>query len=259
MILCTALAAALATATPGSVIAVTGTCPATTIAPATFKPAVTIDARAARFAGTLTLDHVSGLAINGGTYGPIAYKAGSAITILASSFVTVQHARIADVDRGIKIGPGSFDVLIARNRFDRMRVDGVDITARRVTVDRNVFTGSTQSGLEHPDCIQGWSRPDAIVADVTVTNNSCTGHTQGISFFNHIRAGIDDGGFDRITIRGNAVNVTESNGIGVADCRDCIVEGNTLPMTDRHINRITVWRPVRWTPGVNAAAVGIMP
>jgi len=51
---------------------------------------------------------------------------------------------------------------------------------------------------------------------------------QGISFFNHVRGGISDGGFDRVTVRRNRVTVTFNQGIAMYQCRDCVLEANAV-------------------------------
>jgi hypothetical protein len=75
---------------------------------------------------------------------------------------------------------------------------------------------------EHPDCIQLWSRPTSQpTSDIVIRHNSVVGNTQGISVFDHA-----EGGFDRITIEDNDVNVSYPPGITLNNSRDSIVRRN---------------------------------
>lgn len=65
-----------------------------------------------------------------------------------------------------------------------------------------------------------------------VENNDIDGVMQGVFFGNHVRNGVDDGGFDRVIIRNNRVRVDHPNGIVLANGRNSVVTGNhvsTLP------------------------------
>jgi hypothetical protein len=78
-----------------------------------------------------------------------------------------------------------------------------------------------------------WSRPTAPpVADVIIRRNRIEGDTQGIGLHNHVRDGVDDGGFDRILIEDNIINVSRTNAIDLANGRESIIRNNkvtTLP------------------------------
>jgi hypothetical protein len=82
---------------------------------------------------------------------------------------------------------------------------------------------------EHPDCVQLWSRPDAPpTSDIVIRFNRAYGPTQGFSGFNHVRNGVDDGGFDRITIEGNAVDGAFPQAISLMSGRDSAVRNNRV-------------------------------
>jgi hypothetical protein len=73
----------------------------------------------------------------------------------------------------------------------------------RGRIEGNVCDAFRPLNGEHPDCVQLWSRPDAApTSDIVIRGNRAYGPTQGFSGFNHVRNGVDDGGFDRITDRG---------------------------------------------------------
>jgi hypothetical protein len=85
----------------------------------------------------------------------------------------------------------------------------------------------------HPDGVQLWSRPTSPPScDIIIEDNHIEGEAQGIGCFNHVRDGVDDGGFDRITIRRNRIIGGLSWGICLTDSRDSRVTDNhvsTLP------------------------------
>lgn len=114
--------------------------------------------------------------------------------------------------------------------FARMRSDGITIgESREGVVRRNVFHGTRITGEEHPDAVQLYSRPtSAPTADITIENNVVVGETQGFCGFNHVRAGVNDGGFDRIRIRNNKVVGGYPHGIA-------LVEARHSEVTDNHV------------------------
>lgn len=160
------------------------------------------------------------------TIGPGA--TGYAITLLRVSQVTINGTTIFNGTRGIVIGR-STDVIISRVTFNRMIVDGINIAgSQRVTI-RGVSCTNARSGEAHPDCIQMWSRPGMVTQDVLVTGSSVdTAGMQGITAFNHIRAGVDDGGFDRIRVIGNSVRTNMAQGIALYNCRKCEIRRNVV-------------------------------
>jgi len=203
------------------------------------SPAVTIEAGAGRMT-QVGFNEVSGVVWHGGTFDGkdtlrTAWSAGK------SDHVTVEGLTLGNYTRnGIIIGESS-DVRIAHNVISASGSDGIDIAlSRRVVIDHNECRGPTPTDGAHPDCIQLWSRPNAPpVADITITNNVVSGNTQGITAFNHVRDGVDDGGFDRIRIEDNHVNVAQWHGITVYNCRACVVRRNRVDTIPN--GRITAW------------------
>lgn len=121
-----------------------------------------------------------------------------------------------------------------RNIFRAMRSDGIDVAnSWHGLIEGNDFRDSRKRDQEHPDAVQLWSRPKAKpTSDILIRENTIVGETQGISGFNHIRDGVDDGGFDRITISGNDIKVNYPHAIAVVDGREVVIRDNhveTLP------------------------------
>mgnify|MGYP000019866005 CR=1 FL=1 len=226
MILCTALAAALATAAPGSTIAVTGQCPAPIVVTGqTWSPPITLDLSQA-IVPSVTIVDSHGVNIVGGATGPDTSSVpGLAIT--RSSDFTVDGFSCDGRVRCIIAGYSS-DGVIANTVVTGSLSDGVDIAlSRRIIVDRTTCTGASPAPGAHPDCVQLWSRPDAApTADILVRRTLSIGNMQGVSAFNHVRLGVDDGGFDRITFTDNIVATTMPSAIRIMACRACVATGN---------------------------------
>lgn len=212
---------------------------AVVVPPRAWSPAIRIEAAGARFAG-LTLTKVDGVTFNGGEIvGPGGRSYG--ILVRQSANVRIEGMRIGGAHRGIVLDRSS-DVAVVGNRLEGLISDGINVAlSRRVLVQRNVCRsfdhtpavyaadGSRLRDGDHPDCIQAWSRPEAPpVADVQVLDNDIEGRMQGIFFGNGRRGGKDDGGYDRITIRGNRVTVAFPRGIALLDARDSVVTGNQV-------------------------------
>jgi hypothetical protein len=142
------------------------------------------------------------------------------------------------------------DIDGAANGIGFSRVDGfevLDCVIRGVGGDA-IRAGECRNGLiarnratdfrriataVHPDGVQLWSRPTSPPScDIIIEDNHIEGEAQGIGCFNHVRDGVDDGGFDRITIRRNRIIGGLSWGICLTDSRDSRVTDNhvsTLP------------------------------
>ena len=204
-----------------------------------WDPPLTVDAKAARLA-QVAFNATSGVAWHGGTFdGGKTYRTGwSAGT---SDHITVDGLTLSNYIRnGIVIGESS-DIRVSHNVMIGGGSDGMDIAlSRRVTIDHNECREGVPTPGAHPDCIQLWSRPTAPpVADITITDNRMSGDTQGITMFNHIRGGVDDGGFDRIRIENNYVRVKQWHGIALWDCRDCVVRNNRVDAIPN--GRVRAW------------------
>lgn len=119
---------------------------------------------------------------------------------------------------------------LRENTFTEMRSDGMQIAeSRNGLLERNTCGGTRIREGEHPDCIQMWSRPTSLpTADMIIRGNRISGGTQGIGMFNHVRNGVDDGGFDRILIEDNEIEVGFPNAISLKSGRNSIVRNNRV-------------------------------
>lgn len=242
-----------------------------TVPSASHASPVQIDARGARFGG-LVLRGVSGLSIAGGTIvGPGGRSYG--ISISGSDNIKISSMTITGAHRGIVINK-SHDVSLLSNTLTGLLSDGIDIalshkilvrgnncTKFSPTMDSYDGTGKLlKGGGDHPDCIQAWSRPEAPpTSDLTIEKNRIEGQMQGIFLGNHVRDGVDDGGFDRVIIRDNVIKVSMYHGIAVGNARDTTVTGNIVSTLPGGLNPKHPEQPVRaWIRviGGNAVACG---
>ena len=223
---CATLAALLTIDAPGSIIALTGTCDPIAITGRKFSPPVTIDATAATLS-SVSLNGVSGLTWRGGTFSG-AGKLSTAWSAGGSDHIAIENATMTGYLRNSIILGGSSDFRIVGNVMSHAGADGIDIAmSRRGLIYRNTCSDPDTTAGAHPDCVQLWSRPsNPPVSDIAIVGNTATGAMQGFSGFNHIRGGIDDGGFDRITVIDNTAGVAMPDGIYFTDCRSCLFVQN---------------------------------
>lgn len=213
----------------------------------TFHPAVRLKAEDARFTA-LILKNVSGIAISGGTVtGPGGRSYG--VTITDANDIVVNDMTITGAHRGIVVAK-SDGVTIIDNHLTGLISDGINIASSRHIVIRGnscrnfspIRSIIDQQGKkvregDHADCIQAWSRPlSPPTSDVIVENNDIEGEMQGVFFGNHVRNGVDDGGFDRITIRNNRIRISYPNGIVLGNGRDSIVTQNSVSTLPGAVN-----------------------
>lgn len=233
-------------ARPGDAIRlVAGNYPAIMIRSKTWVPGITVDATAARSAG-VKMSGTTGFAWNGGiiagTASLPAATGGGFVANYGSANISVTNVHFSDLRLGVALERVT-GANIAGNWFTRMSSDGIDVSlSRNVVIDRNTCTDFAPAPLAHPDCIQLWSRPILPpTADITISNNSAVGAMQGISLFNHIRDGVDDGGFDRIMIKNNTVLNTYGDGVSAFDCRGCIIRDNDINSLPNYVNRAQLY------------------
>jgi len=199
---------------------------------------VIVDARAATFS-SIVLSGIDGLAIKGGTIIGTGERSRGVI-MRDSRNVTLADMTITGADVGVVL-QGDEDIALRNMTLTRMLSDGMHLVmSKRILVDGTVcrdFTpaqrifkdGELVQDAKHPDCIQGWSKPGTPpLSDIIIKNSRIDGDMQGISFFNHVKNGVDAGGFDRITIVGNHVSVTRPNGISINEARDSVVRDNDV-------------------------------
>jgi hypothetical protein len=204
-----------------------------------FSPAIKIDVSQISLEG-IVIRNSSGIILNGGKInGPGGRSYG--INVVGSNNVRIQRMSISGAHRGIVISK-SQDVAVEGNLLTGLIAEGVNIAqSHRVLISGNTCSdfnptmgswsadGKRIEDGDHPDCIQAWSRPDsAPTSDVRVVNNEMQGFMQGIFFGNHVRDGVDDGGFDRIEISNNRVHISLPNGISLYSARNSKVVNNKI-------------------------------
>jgi len=201
----------------------------------------------------LRFDRSSHVAVRNGRFvGPghpdtgdgFAYGEGKGVMVSQGDNVVIEDSTFTGFVAGV-----GFDRVdnfrVSRITASAMRSDGVDIAESHHGVIEYVnCSGTVIRDEEHPDCIQGWSRAGEVpTSDLVVRHNSVVGNTQGISFFNHAARGQDSGGFDRITIEDNDVEVSLTNGIALYDGRDSVVRRNQVHTLAGSRYRATIATP----------------
>lgn len=243
------LATALAALKPGDTLRLQGAFETLGRPKAARLQGVTIDAAGATIGGLFyPAGAVTGLTLKGGTWAGVRLDKAERISVEGATFQGPAEAAdgggLSVVDgRGITVNGAVFDSFktgIGLGRvtgfeirdcgFSRMRSDGITIgESRQGTVMDNIFHGTRITSSEHPDAVQLFSRPtSAPTADIVITRNLVVGMTQGLTGFNHVRDGVDDGGFDRIVIAENRLYVGYPNAIALVDARRSVIRGNEV-------------------------------
>lgn len=158
---------------------------------------------------------------------------GSQVTVARNTFAGYKIGLLVSNIDGFKV---------LNNTFTSMRSDGMDIAmAHNGLVEGNACSGTVVRDKEHPDCIQMWSRPGGpATSDIVIRKNKVEGDSQGISLFNHVRDGVDDGGFDRILIEDNDVEVRASQGIAIVQGRNSVVRNNRVKTLSGAVYRASI-------------------
>lgn len=234
------LVAAVQKARPGETITLEpGLYGAVTLQNIKASPAITIDARAAQFQ-SLVLRRVEGITLRGGSViSPPHQFMG--IVVDYSKHVTLTGWTITGARTGVSLSRGS-DMTLADSKLTGLRSDGVVIAmSQRVLIENNVCTGfnpvppvyDANAKLlkdgDHPDCIQAWSRPNfPPTSDIVIRGNRGEGRMQGVWFGNGVVNGVNEGGFDRITVEGNEFALGAYNGIVLYDARTAVIRNNAV-------------------------------
>ena len=157
------------------------------------------------------------------------YGEGYGVFVIIGSDVEVTNGRFQGLKNGIVLSRVE-GFKITQNQFSAMRSDGINVAeSRRGLIEGNICGATRIRDLEHPDCIQMWSRPTSPpTADVVIRGNRAEGMTQGIGLFNHVRDGVDDGGFDRILVEDNDLTVGYGQGIALSSGRESVVRNNRV-------------------------------
>lgn len=210
------------------------------VPPSSHAVPVRIYAQGARFSG-LVFKGVSGLKFEGGTIVGLGGKSYG-ISISGSDNISITGMTITGASNGIVVA-ASQNIFLLSNTLTGLRTDGIDIaSSRKIIVRDNSCSNFSpvmdsydasgkllRGGGDHPDCIQAWSRSQTSpTSDLTIERNRIEGKMQGIFLGNHVRNGVDDGGFDRVIIRNNVIRVSMYHGIAVSNARDSMVIDNKV-------------------------------
>jgi hypothetical protein len=175
------------------------------------------------------------------------YGEGYGVFVVRSNGVSVLRSQFRGFKSAIVLSKVA-DFKLVSNQFRAMRSDGIQAgESRRGLIEDNDCADTRIRDQEHPDCIQLWSRPTAPpTADIVIRGNRAVGTMQGAFLGNHVRDGVDDGGFDRILIENNVFDVGYPNGISISDGRNSIVRNN----------KVTTFAGARWRASINVRGVG---
>ena len=239
-----------------------GTFGAITLSNRSYKSAVVIDASRATFAGTVTINNVKNLSIDGGKFNivgaPNYTKAvvvrGGANILFDGAVVTGSaggEGIVFDGTKGATLKNGTFSGLQVGAVFGSVNSgsatnntvigavsDGIDIAnSHSITASFNSCSGGSPGPGVHPDCIQLWSvTGHALQSDVVVTNNIATGPTQGFTSFDSM------GGALRVQITYNTVDGSYPQGIACYGCIDSNISYNNLATLSNaaHLTNVNV-------------------
>lgn len=190
------------------------------------------------FGEALRMNNVRNVKVRGATFvGPGSPSAtaqtefgeGQGLRVIGGQNIEVVESRFEGFKRGL--GLRLVDGFrVAGNTFLDMRSDGLNAAlSRNGLIEANNCAGTRIRDTEHPDCIQLWSAPNTKpTADIVIRRNRIEGSTQGIGLYNHVRGGVDDGGFDRIVIEDNEIKVSRANAIMLVSGRESVVRNNKV-------------------------------
>jgi nitrous oxidase accessory protein NosD len=157
------------------------------------------------------------------------YGEGSGVLFNGGEDVEVSNSRFVGLKNGIAMANVK-GFRFADNKFAGLRSDGMSIgTSWNGVIEGNDCRDTRIRDLEHPDCIQLWSRATSPpTSDIVIRKNRAEGRTQGILMSNKMRNGVNDGGFDRIVIEDNDLYVGFPNAIALVEARDSVVRNNRI-------------------------------
>lgn len=160
---------------------------------------------------------------------PDTFGDGTGVLIAQSEGIEVADSKFAGLKNGVVLSRvAKFRIL--RNTLEGQRSDGINVgEGRDGLIEGNECRGTKIRDNEHPDCIQLFSRPtSAPTADIVIRKNRVTGDTQGIFLGNKTREGVNDGGFDRLLIEDNDLNVSFPNAVALIDARSSTIRNNRI-------------------------------
>lgn len=246
------LKSVFAKAGAGDTIVLNGTFGQTFLMNRSFATPLRIDARNARFEGTLTMRRLSGVSVTGGQFGDGtgSWQNAGTIRVQDSSHIGFTNPTLAGnglgASRGLtftrttdyQVSDGSFsgfrlalgatsttNGVFANNAITRSTSDGINIVdSHKVVARNNSCSGGVPSPGSHTDCIQLWSLAgNPVQSDIQLLYNSAYGPTQGFTSFNPA-----NGGGLRISMIGNRVDTNKPQGIACYACVDSIFTDNVL-------------------------------
>jgi hypothetical protein len=206
------------------------------------------------FGQALRMDSVKGVeVVDAEVAGPGTLDAdgpfgeGYGVFVARSAGVSVLRSRFKGFKSGVVLNRVD-DFKLVSNQFRAMRSDGIQVgEGHRGLIEDNDCADTRIRDVEHPDCIQLWSRPTSpATADIVIRRNRAVGTMQGAFLGNHVRDGVDDGGFDRILIEDNVFEVGYPNGISITNGRNSIVRNN----------KVTTLAGAKWRASINVRGVG---
>ncbi|MDZ4375393.1 MAG: right-handed parallel beta-helix repeat-containing protein [Phenylobacterium sp.] len=186
----------------------------------------------------IRMNKVRDISLSGATFiGPSAETApqklpfgeGYGVRIIGGHDVSVSDSQFEGFKSGMALTRLD-GFRLTGNSFAGMRSDGLSVSlSRNGLIERNHCRDTKVRAEEHPDCIQMWSRPQAPpTSDIVIRANRIEGPTQGIGLHNHVRNGVDDGGFDRILIEDNEIRVSRANAINLQNARASTIRNNKV-------------------------------
>ena len=243
----TTLILALTQANPGDVIRLgPGNYENVTLPVRDNKPAITIDAKAARVR-SLMVRNTAGWVWSGGMIDspPLNPPYGRDTVWRNVMIDNARRVEIAGVtltggETGVLVTRGSADITLRNNIATGLRSDGFNIaTAKRVTLTGNTCRdfhptnpffdakGKMLKDGTHPDCIMMWSEAGKEpTSDITIVGNRMSGKMQGIDHFYHPQLGRPP--VYRVKVQNNIVDVTYWHGITIQGVVGADVRNNRV-------------------------------
>lgn len=156
-------------------------------------------------------------------------KAGEGMTVRGSTSVSITNSRFEKLAGGLTF-IGNDGLTVKGNSFSQIVTDGLlGSSTSNLLVQDNYFTDFRHFGSSHPDAIQLYTRAgDPVVHDITITGNVYNRGSgtavQGI----WINDDANIGGYENVTVTGNAILGGLYNGIGLIGVTSGVVSGNLV-------------------------------
>ncbi len=244
------LSKAFASAVGGDTIVLSGTFGWTKTKNYSYSSKVTVNASAATFTNSWSIENVSNVSVVGGTFGSATAptRLGKAISVYGGSNLSFTNGTYLGAPGGGGVSAvNTTGLTVSNNSFKNLTVGGGFENVTGLTLSNNAVTGAKKDGFNivgshnvvashnsctanspspgaHPDCIQLWSiAGKKPMSDIKILDNYASGATQGFTLFTG-----QLGGADRVTISGNVVMSTMSQGVACYNCRNSSITNNLL-------------------------------